>query len=298
MRRSQFFVVTFVLGAAGCVGGIGSGGSSERPGATPPGSSPGSDPNAAGPMPLRRLTRREYNNTVRDLLGDTSQPADALPARPRTADFTVPARRAWSPRRGLRDHRRRRRGAGAGRRGTFADAGALHRRAPTRTPARATSSTSFGLRAYRRPLVRDEVDRPWSLYREGRGAGRCWTHAGGIRLLIEGDAAVAGLPLPLGAGAAARRVEGKVVRLGPYENASRLSYFLWGSMPDQALFDAAAAEQAGHPGRARGAGPPHAGRPARPRDTRGRPSSRSGWAWTRWPSGPRTRRSTPSGRTT
>src|SRR5262245_50224685 len=27
---------------------------------------------------LRRLTRTEYNNTVRDLLGDTSQPASAL----------------------------------------------------------------------------------------------------------------------------------------------------------------------------------------------------------------------------
>ena len=37
------------------------------------------DPNAAGPMPLRRLTRREFNNTIRDLLGDTSNPADAFP---------------------------------------------------------------------------------------------------------------------------------------------------------------------------------------------------------------------------
>src|SRR5690242_18145294 len=37
------------------------------------------DPMAAGPMPLRRLTHREYNNTVRDLLGVTSSPADAFP---------------------------------------------------------------------------------------------------------------------------------------------------------------------------------------------------------------------------
>ena len=35
---------------------------------------------APGRAPLRRLTRFEYNNTVRDLLGDTSQPANALPA--------------------------------------------------------------------------------------------------------------------------------------------------------------------------------------------------------------------------
>src|SRR5262245_34335525 len=33
----------------------------------------------AAPTPLRRLTNEEYNNTVRDLLGDTSRPADAFP---------------------------------------------------------------------------------------------------------------------------------------------------------------------------------------------------------------------------
>src|SRR6185503_14988063 len=34
----------------------------------------------APPAPLRRLTRFEYNNTVRDLFMNTSRPADALPA--------------------------------------------------------------------------------------------------------------------------------------------------------------------------------------------------------------------------
>ena len=29
--------------------------------------------------PIRRLTRLEYNNTIRDLLGDATNPADALP---------------------------------------------------------------------------------------------------------------------------------------------------------------------------------------------------------------------------
>jgi hypothetical protein len=29
-----------------------------------------------GPSPVRRLTRAEYNNTVRDLLNDTSDPAN------------------------------------------------------------------------------------------------------------------------------------------------------------------------------------------------------------------------------
>jgi hypothetical protein len=35
---------------------------------------------APRPSVVRRLTRFEYNNTVRDLLGDVSSPADALPA--------------------------------------------------------------------------------------------------------------------------------------------------------------------------------------------------------------------------
>src|SRR5690242_3726814 len=48
----------------------GPGGTVTGPGGTP------IDPNAAGPMPLRRLSRREYNNTVRDLLGDMTKPAD------------------------------------------------------------------------------------------------------------------------------------------------------------------------------------------------------------------------------
>ena len=32
----------------------------------------------AGPSPIRRLNRTEYNNTIRDLLGDTTRPADAF----------------------------------------------------------------------------------------------------------------------------------------------------------------------------------------------------------------------------
>src|SRR4051794_36028816 len=31
-----------------------------------------------GPSPLRRLTHREYDNTIRQLLGDTSDPAKAF----------------------------------------------------------------------------------------------------------------------------------------------------------------------------------------------------------------------------
>src|SRR5262245_54563920 len=57
------------------------------PGTNPPGTNPpGTAPPRPGVMPLdqpglasfRRLTRSEYNNTVRDLLGDASSPANAF----------------------------------------------------------------------------------------------------------------------------------------------------------------------------------------------------------------------------
>src|SRR5262245_54695143 len=37
--------------------------------------------------PARLLTREEYNNTVRDLLGDATRPADAFPVEARVLGF-------------------------------------------------------------------------------------------------------------------------------------------------------------------------------------------------------------------
>jgi len=73
------------LACTGEIGGAASGGgtgsmSSRAPGS--PGSGPGGMSSTVsctvpspGPSPLRRLTHREYDNTVRQLLGDTSDPA-------------------------------------------------------------------------------------------------------------------------------------------------------------------------------------------------------------------------------
>src|SRR5262245_34526719 len=40
-----------------------------------------------GPAPVRRLTRFEYNNTVRDLLGDTTSPAAGFGAEEEALGF-------------------------------------------------------------------------------------------------------------------------------------------------------------------------------------------------------------------
>ena len=69
------WVLCIGIGAVGCVGKIGDpvGG---------PGSEPLSCDGAAispGDAPIRRMTHFEYNNTVHDLLGDTTSPADTFP---------------------------------------------------------------------------------------------------------------------------------------------------------------------------------------------------------------------------
>lgn len=58
-------------------------------GETPPQEDPGTSAQACsdGPHAVRRLNRAEYDNTVRDLLGETSRPAATFPADPTGAGF-------------------------------------------------------------------------------------------------------------------------------------------------------------------------------------------------------------------
>ena len=199
------------------------------------------DPLAAGPSPLRRLTRREYNNTVRDLLGDTTHPADGFPVD-HDDGFLF-------PRAGL---------VTAQDLSTMRDAAeALAATAEKNVTMLApctggvaedacatTFVNSFGLRAYRRPLAREESDRLIALYRNAR-TSLGLTYAGGIGLLVEAMLQSPAFLYHAENGSAPLAMDGNVVRLGPYENAARLSYFLWGSMPDAALFDAAAGNHLG-----------------------------------------------------
>ena len=95
--------------------------------------------------------------------------------------------------------------------------------------------TGLGKRAFRRPLKDEEVDRLRALFAWGKERYGFTT---GIELVIQAMLqsphflyrVEMGMPDPAAPG---------VVALGPYELASRLSYLLWGSMPDEALFAAA-----------------------------------------------------------
>jgi hypothetical protein len=202
------------------------------PGGSPP---KPADQNAAGPMPLRRLTAREYNNTIRDLLGDNSKPADQFPVD-KEPEFLF-HRAGIVSTQDLSSVK------------TAAETAAATVEAKVTTLAPCPMGTAedvcaknfiadFGLRAYRRPVVQEETDRLMALYASGRGE-QMLTYPGAIRLLVEGMLLSPAFLYHWELGYDAPTVEGKVVRLTPYENASRLSYFIWGSLPDATLFQAA-----------------------------------------------------------
>jgi len=191
-------------------------------------------------MPLRRLTIREYDNTVRDLLGDMSAPAKQFPD---DRDETFAFRRAQPI--AVQDAKLIRGAAES-------LAAAAARNLSAILPCNPTSGeqacatrfvTEFGLRAFRRPLSTDESAHLVALYNNGRNTLKL-AFADAIGLVIEGMLQSPAFLYHWEA-AAAPIHEGPVVRLGHYEIASRLSYFLWGSMPDRDLFAAAAAGKLG-----------------------------------------------------
>jgi len=102
---------------------------------------------------------------------------------------------------------------------------------------------NFGLRAFRRPLTdaelvdyQDLFDSGASLYTETTG------FEAGARLVLE---AMLQSPYFLYRVETSEEIAQDVIPLGSWEVASRMSYFLWNSMPDAELFDAAEADELG-----------------------------------------------------
>ncbi|HET6585277.1 MAG TPA: DUF1592 domain-containing protein, partial [Nannocystaceae bacterium] len=100
---------------------------------------------------------------------------------------------------------------------------------------------TFGGRAFRRPLADAEIDAHLELYTAGRDLYDDQSgFTAGIRAVIE---ALLQSPSFLYRVEASEDVDGDVIPLDGYEVASRLSYLVWDSMPDDALFAAADADE-------------------------------------------------------
>ena len=235
----------FTLSLAACTGNVGEGGSQDAPspsgGAGKGGQGVARNPEgvSSGPLPFRRLTRLELNNTMADLLGDRSNPAATLPADVRgesgflkgNAVSTVDADR-------LSEMADQVATAAAGRLDQLTGC------APSLAAEDCANKfiSTFGSRVFRRPLEPDELTEYKAF------AGKLRTEVGldpktaltfVLRALLQSPnflyhwtVAPRGTPL-----------DGGLVRVRGYELASRLSFFLWQSMPDDVLFKAAAEQK-------------------------------------------------------
>ena len=189
------------------------------------------------PSVVRMLNRREYRNTLRDLLGLDQGEADAL-AEAIPADARV----------------------GFDNNAQSLVASAIHveqHLAIAETVAETVDLDGllqcdgddpgdeqicaeafvdeFGERAFRRPLEDEERARMLALFVDARDDGRSFADA--IRLVLQ---ALLQAPQFLYRIETSAHEDGGEVRVDDYALASRLSYFVWGSMPDDALFEAAA----------------------------------------------------------
>jgi hypothetical protein len=189
----------------------------------------------AGVTPLRRLTRDQYNNTVRDLIGATGRPADLLADDEKIGPFHS---NAIAPITNLevQQHKEVAATLAAAAVANMSQISPCDLAADSGTTCATQFVTQFGRRAYRRPLTSAEVQQYVTLYTLGKQG---LDAPNGFRLVVEAmlqspvflyhhDVGIAGTP------------RSGVVALAPYELASRISYFLWNTMPDDTLFAAAA----------------------------------------------------------
>ncbi|MEM6993409.1 MAG: DUF1592 domain-containing protein [Myxococcota bacterium] len=193
-----------------------------------------------GPAPMRRLTRTEYDNTLRDLLGDETAPARDFVGEDPIHGFDNAAAGANMSRL-LAEQFETAARAAADR--AVGDLDALLGCDPVASEDTCIDDflEAFGRRAYRRPLSAEEHTRLRSFYDAQRQDEDV---AGALALLLGAMLQSPYFLYRIEAGDESQAVDG-AVPLGPYEIATRLSYLLWNSMPDDALLEAAAQDELG-----------------------------------------------------
>ena len=236
--RACLWLLPFVASAcrddATAIDPGGSTGASSDSGASSSGESgdpaPPTDVDGVGPMGARRLTIYEYDNTLRDVLGDDTRPgASFLPEDRRTPFDNEYAVQVAS--RVLVE------GAETLARDVASRAVAERRDAIVGcTPDEPTCMRSFvetmGRRMLRRPLDADEIDDFTALATEQEGFDD------GIEVVLRAFLQDPEFLYRIELG---RPVEGRpeLFRLSGYEIATRMAYLIWGSAPDDALLDRA-----------------------------------------------------------
>jgi hypothetical protein len=193
---------------------------------------------AVGPSPLRRLTHAEYDNTVADLLGDTTHPAREFAPDTQVGLFDNTAKAQTVPVLLADQYLESAVNLAEGVKNINALLGC--------DPAGSTGANCvrgfvqrFGRRAYRRTLTTAELSDLVALFSDTSTASDGVTGARAViaamlaspNYLFRPEFGGSSSPLP------------KAKQAAPFELASRLASLLWASAPDDALLDAAAGGQ-------------------------------------------------------
>ncbi len=195
-----------------------------------------------GPAPIRRLTRSEYNRTVHDLLGDETKPAEAFIPEEKSLGFTNNAN-ALSVSPILAEK--------------YVDAAEGLAARAARSPESLMRCGASGVDdacverfirdftrfAFRRPPLDTELQRYLSAY----SATKANLDLQSALEVVIGSVLLSPRFLYRAEHGEPNTEKNGIVRLTSWETASRLSYQLWGSMPDRELFEAADRNQLSTP---------------------------------------------------
>ena len=191
-------------------------------------------------MVLHRLNNGEYDNSIRDLIGDTTSPSQGFPKDNVAQGFDNEA--AVLSVSAL--HVEKYSGAAT----MLVDSLLSSSRRSRVVSCSSGASTeacvkpaisAFAAKAWRRPLDADTQNRLLALYQTAISKGA--TPEQGLRTTLR--AILVSPRFLFRTEIDADPASTAAHALDPYELASRLSYFLWSSTPDDALLDAAAKNQ-------------------------------------------------------
>ncbi len=182
---------------------------------------------------VRRLTHSQYNNTVSDLLGDFTRPADQFPSedfldgfKNRAEAQTIPPLLAEAYMNAAEKL-----AINVFRQGDSQGLVPCKPASAEDAACRDEFIRTFGLKAFRRPLTEQEVLGYSDLF--GWAAVEKGDFLAGAKVVVEGMLQSPSFLFHLEAG--------PNVKWAQHETASRLSYFLWDTMPGDELFRAAQA---------------------------------------------------------
>jgi len=230
-------------------GGSGGSGGSTGPNGSGGSGSPGTGSGGGGSVtpldcstpkvqasPLRRLTRREYNNFVGVLLGDTTHPGDKFVPESQESGFLNGVESTLLSPVVVDDFEQA--ATTLAKNATSASAlKAFVGCDPTATAGQDTCATNFiktfGAKAFRRTLDDSQVADYQSLYTSRKADGFGVAIELVVRAMLQSPYFLYrlefGMPNPSNA---------PVVRLTPEETATRLALLFWGSLPDATLTQA------------------------------------------------------------